>query len=40
VKKTRFTETQFVKAIQEKENGSKTEDYALRSIQLVFWVFC
>jgi hypothetical protein len=39
VKKTRFTETQFVKAIQEKENGSKTKDYALRPIQPVFWVF-
>jgi hypothetical protein len=39
MKKTRFTEPQFVKAIQEQENGRKTEDYSLRPIQPVFWVF-
>jgi hypothetical protein len=38
--KTRFTETQFVKAIHEQENGRKAQDYSLRPIQPVFWVFC
>jgi hypothetical protein len=37
---TRFTETQIVKAISEYENGRKAEDYALISIQPVFWVCC
>ena len=37
---TRFTETQIVKAISEYENGRKAEDYALDSIQPVFWVCC
>jgi hypothetical protein len=31
--KTRFTETQIVKAISEYENGRKAEDYALISSQ-------